>query len=152
MEIKQTDTWPSIAYSIEDFGKSTKGLLYPVLGVNTKDHVDNAYKWLKASGASSIQVRWTMDTENQPDKIPDFLIIANLNKEIGGLKSYIDELEERLKKKEVDETREVKKEIQREALYKAQNIAMGKKEKQNNALRRQLSDLIIRMNQNPKDR
>ena len=74
--------------------------LYPLIEKHTDKHVKIAEKWLFASRIN-IQARWksSEDTTEPPCKIPDYAIIKQMGIEIGKLKAYIAELEEKLEDK-----------------------------------------------------
>lgn len=149
MSLEQTETLPPI-----DFRWSTAGpngarfILYPLRDTHTDDDVKKASVYLhKTRSVASIQVRWLNERdESPPEKIPDILIIKELQVQLGKKESYIQELESKLSKEAVETRRQLKKEIQKEAEYKKIKTDLDKSKKENENLRKTISELVTKMN------
>lgn len=159
--MEQTDTDVPIAY--ESYGTGPKGsrfLLYPILNVHSNVEVSIASRWLHANEhVVSIQVRWVsdVDTEPQPDKIPDHALIKNLQVEVGKLESYITELEETHKKvvkeyakeilsRETLEKKKWRREILKEELHGELQKKLTQAQQVISSLRKNISELVVTMN------
>lgn len=128
METELTETPNPIEYESWITGpQGARFALYPIKDTHTEEDIRTAKHWLKNNrDVVSLQVRWKHqgDTTPNPEKIPDHLIIKNLQKEIGQEKSYSEELEDQLRKcKEAKEeklklTNADMLEIKKETLYK----------------------------------
>lgn len=132
--------------------------LYPKQGLHTDDDVKEAKRFLHHNrDVVGLQVRWQRieDTRPNPEKIPDYLIIKNLQKELGQANSYIEELEETVKKLKTDIetsshvtlTSQDKHEIKREILYQQQAAEKKALQKKIQELSKDKEDLIIRLHQ-----
>ena len=133
--------------------------LYPKAGFHTEEEVKVAKAYLfRNRDVVSLQVRWVHPKDNtpHPEKIPDYLIIKNLQKELGQANSYIEELELKIQdlKKELGKANDItnissaeKHEIKREILYMQKNKEKKELEKTIQKLRKDKEDLIIRLNQ-----
>lgn len=87
---------------------------------------------------------------DQPQLIPDWILLKEAKKEIGQLKSEIDELKDRLKQNEIDVTlnREARMIVRKEELYKdllAQNNALRKRNKDLLNTNKELISKIIKL-------
>lgn len=79
---------------------------------------------------------------NFPEKIPDEFIIKDLQKKIGQLESYILELEHTIDRLKVEDGRNIRKEIREGEVYKNLKQQLSARKKENESLRRSISDLI----------
>jgi len=150
MILNKTETPNPIEFEDDVTGpQGARFVLYPVKGVHTEEDVRKARLWIRFNrDVVSMQIRWKNagDDKPPPDKFPDFLIIKNLKKEIGELKSYIEELEYKLQKEETAQIKQLKKDIQREKLYKDLNSQLAQARKEITKLRETVSDLITKLN------
>lgn len=124
-------------------------VLYPERGRHTEDNVSTAKRWLHAQrDVVSLQVRWKAPGDNgpNPEKIPDFILLKEAQKKAGQREAYIEELEEKLRQNEIALDRDIRKQIKSEEMYKSLHAQLKKKEEECNRLRKQISDLIIRLN------
>jgi vacuolar-type H+-ATPase subunit I/STV1 len=123
-------------------------ILYPVKGVHTDQDVKRATAFLyKNRDVVSLQVRWVKEPSfDQPEKIPDILLNKELQVQLGEKESYIQELEDNLRKGKTEGARQLKKEIQSEELYAQQKKKIKALEKEVVNLRKTISDLIVKLN------
>lgn len=132
--------------------------LYPKQGLHNDDDVKEAKRFLYHNrDVLGIQVRWQRleDDKPNPEKIPDYLIIKNLQKELGQANSYIGELEDTVKKLKSDLekanhvtlTSQDKHELKREILYQQQAAEKKALQKKIQELSKDKEDLIIRLHQ-----
>ncbi len=162
MDLEHTLTDPPVNYEWYLTGpQGARFILYPVIGKHTKEDVSQAIHWLKANqDVVSSQVRWIKpeDTSAPPMKIPDHLLIKELRKQIGGLEAHIDELQDTHAKEvkalkaqilalEQGQDKKLRKEILTEETYKAVVSANSKLKQEVLSLRKNVSELIIRINQ-----
>ena len=130
--------------------------LYPIKDKHSEEDVKAARRDLYYNhDVVSIQVRWKLkdDKSDPPEKIPDLVIIKELREELGKLKSYIDELEDKLKQGLIQEREALQKEnskkrqeIMKEELYKKIKSDNSKLKKEIIKLRENISDLVVRLN------
>ena len=147
----KTETDPPIEYEWCIQGpKGALFVLYPVKGTHTDEDVTRARIFLRNTrDIAGLQVRWVNAGDNKPppEKIPLELINKDLLRQIGEKESYILELEDKLRRRDIDETRQLKKEIQSEPLYKKLKAENKKLDKENLNLRATISDLVTKLNQ-----
>jgi hypothetical protein len=152
MTNEYTETEKPVAYTYYLTGpQGARFELYPVKDDHTEEDVKLAKTWLyRNQDVVSIQVRWVNPNDDRPnpEKIPDFIMLKQLKIQIGELESYILELEQKLKTREMDETRQLKKEIQSEKTYKQLKKQLDKKEQEAVSLRKEISQLVMRLNTN----
>lgn len=123
-------------------------ILYPEKGLHNEDDVKRARSWLYHNhDVVSMQVRWKKlgDKVAPPEKIPDFIIIKELNIEKGKLKAQIDELEDQIKSEPTISRKELKKDIVKEELYTSIKQENAKLKKEIARLRENVSELVIRI-------
>lgn len=162
MDLEQTATDPPIAYEWYLTGpQGARFILYPITGVHTNDDVKAANKWLRHNNdVVSLQTRWVKpeDKTAPPMKIPDHVMIKELRKQIGGLEAHVHELEDthatevkalktQILALEQGQDKKLRKEILTEDTYKAVVSANSKLKQEVLALRKNVSELIIRINQ-----
>lgn len=125
-----------ILYAIIDTHKEEEDVLYAV-------------KWIKQNIRiiDTVQVRWKKadDDGHMPVRIPSSVIIKNLNVEIGKLKSYVTELEERIQKSESLSPQE-RKEISKDKVAKEQEVTIKEQQALIKKLRKESEQLIIKLN------
>lgn len=144
-------TYNGIEYESYKVGaKGSRFILYPETGKHTEDDVQVARNWLKTSGEHiiSLQIRWKKQGDEipPPQRIPNRIIIKNLNVEIGKYKAYIQELEDKLK---IDDllTPEDKKQLKKDLKYQEQDKRIKDQDKLIKKLRKESEGLIIKLNQ-----
>lgn len=145
-----TDTIPPIEFEREE--TSPDGARF-ILHPNATDHTDHdvirAKRWLRDTHiVNSIQVRWTLQAEPDPTlmKIPDYIIIKNLTAELAKKEEYIQELEDKIQDLSRGVDTAVRKEIKSESAYKDLRKQLEKSKSENTSLRKQISELVIRLN------
>lgn len=162
MDLEQTATDPPIAYEWYLTGpQGARFILYPITGVHNNQNVKQAAQWLRHNNdVVSLQTRWVKseDKTAPPMKIPDHIMIKELRKQIGGLEAQIHELEDthaaevktlkaQILALEQGQDKKLRKEILTEETYKAVVSANSKLKQEVLALRKNVSELIIRINQ-----
>ena len=152
--VKKTENGIDYELYIDSF-LHEKALLYPELERHSKPDVIIADSWIRRQHkVTGIQVRWRKsDVDPLTDKIPDFLIIKTLRKKIGGLESYISELEDKIEKEKIQSIREGTKAIKKEEAYIALRQQIAILNQKNKKLRKDNEELIIKLvkyNQEPK--
>jgi hypothetical protein len=148
MEIEETETTPPIKFETYITGPNgARFTLFPVKGQHTDTNVLNAKCWLRAQrDVLNIKVQWEETEKSKSEKIPDSVIIKNLKKEIGELKSYVDELEYKFIEQNTVQQRAMKHEIKLDATYKTLKKQIKDLVAQNTKLRKDISDLVIKLN------
>lgn len=147
---EQTETIPPIDYEWYLTGpQGARFILYPVEGKHTEDDVKRAKHWLhREHDVVSLQIRWNKkgDDSPPPEKIPDFIMLKELKKQLGEKESYIQELQDDLQRKETDINRELKQQIKSQEMYKSLKDQLDKAKKEIKNLRSTISDLIVKLN------
>lgn len=85
------------------------------------------------------------ENQSYPEKIPDELIIKHLQQELGAKESYIQELEHTINKLNIDQDRDIRKEIKTEEVFKNLKKKLTKLEKENATLRKSISEFAVRL-------
>lgn len=162
MDLEQTATDPPIAYEWYLTGpQGARFILYPIIGVHSHEEAKAAGKWLRHNNdVVTLQMRWVKpeDTTAPPMKIPDHVMIKELRKQIGGLEAQIYELEDthatevktlkaQILALEQGQDKKLRKEILTEEIYKAVVQKNTKLNQELKEVRKNVSDLIIRINQ-----
>lgn len=148
--IEFTDTIPPIEFERSETGPNgTRFILHPNAVDHTDQDVIRAKRWLKATrNVWSMEIRWALQGDNDPTlmKIPDHIIIRNLRTELGKKETYIQELEEKIEQISRGADAVARKEAKKDAGYKNFQIQLDKAKAENTSLRKQLSELVIRIN------
>ena len=130
--------------------------LYPVRDEHTEEDVLRAKRWLHNNqDVVSLQVRWVRLQDDQPqtEKIPDHIIIKNLNVEIGKRDAYILELEDTIAKLQEEKTKETvltkqeRKDFKKEVFFQQLLLQIKALELSNSKCKKDNEQLIIRMHQ-----
>jgi predicted nuclease with TOPRIM domain len=149
MELEKTEGANPVEYDSYITGpQGARFILYPEKGKHTEEDVKRARSWLYHNhDVVSMQVRWKMldDKVAPPEKVPDYVIIKELNVEKGKLKAQIDELEDQIKKVPSVSRKELKKDIVKEELYTAIQQENSKLKREVARLREDVSRLVIRI-------
>jgi len=86
-----------------------------------------------------------LETQDYPEKLPDYLMVKHLSKEVGKLSSYIEELEYELQKYKTITPEELR-ELKKDQLYKKQQEEKRQLEVKIRQLRKDNENLIIKLN------
>lgn len=81
-----------------------------------------------------------------PEKIPDYILLKEAQKEIGKLNAYVEELEDELKKY-TTVTPEELKEIKKSIVYKQQKDKITELNRKISELRKDIEKFIMKQNQ-----
>jgi len=150
MDLEKTQTEPSINFESYITGPNgARFTLFPIREQHTDEDVRKAKRWLHAQrDVLNLKVEWSKPVVMRPssEKIPDKAIIKNLQKEIGELKSYIDELEYKLVQQSTVQNKQIKHEVKLDATYKTLKKQVKDVVAQNTKLRKDISDLVIKLN------
>lgn len=150
MTEERTETEPSITFEWYITGPNgARFVLYPEIGVHSTEDVNRAKNWIRRNrDVVSMQIQWKKagDIKAPPMKLTDDIIIKELRKELGKSEAYIQELEEKIKTLEIDDERQVRKEIKAEETYKALRKERDAAKKEIVNLRKTISDLIMKLN------
>lgn len=129
-------------------------LLYPIRGTHDINDITDSKKYLtREKKAHNVIFRWSdSDKEEIPDRIPDYVIINSLKKELG-LKEQelnsknleIEKLKEKIENQRINQDRELRKEIIKEQLYKGikkENAILIDKY---NSAKKEISQLVTKL-------
>jgi len=154
MTLQETLTDPKIEYESYITGpKGARFVLYPVKDKHTTEDVKRARQWLyREKDVVSLQIRWKREGDDAPppEKIPDYIMLKELKKQLGEKESYIEELEDKIKQMTISYNQELdrdaRKQVKSETLYKQLNAQLEKEKKTNNNLRATISELVTKLN------
>lgn len=149
MEVTRNDN--PIEFEAERQGNSVNIYLYPLKGKHKPKDIQRAKFWLRGAYGKAygyVQVRWKLTDEPMTPlhRVPDEAIISRLQVELGKKESYIEELEEQLRKREQNKpTPDQIKEIHRDTLVTQQKQQITKLQKKEKQLRKDLRSVLDRL-------
>jgi len=150
MTYEATETSPPIEFAWYIMGPDgAHFILYPEMNVHTPEDINRAKNWIRRNrDVVHMQIQWKKsgDTEPPPMKLTDAIIIKELRKELGKSEAYIQELEEKIKNLKIEYDKEARKEIKAEEIYKALKKERDAAKKEIVNLRKTISDLIVKLN------
>jgi predicted RNase H-like nuclease (RuvC/YqgF family) len=145
-QFEETLCEPRIKYEWYLTGpQGARYILYPIKDVHSKEDVNKAKAWIhKNFDVVSLQVRWIKEDDDSPmpERLPDEAIISNLRQQLGAKEAYIEELEEKLKDKEVSQDKQHRQTVKKEDMYKSLEKQLNKAKKEIIRLHKAISDCV----------